>query len=523
MVTSKLVSRERCPQCAEAGRDISEDNLGVYDDGHSYCFSCEYYYNPQGKDPTDIMGFTYEYLPWRNITKETFKRYSVLTKINGEGKPISVGFRYPNGDLKIRPLAKKEFFWIKGGSNEPSGLFGQDKFTPGTYKYVTITEGEVDALSLHQVLGSPVVSVQSSVTALRDCTNSRSWLNSFERIYLAFDNDANGRSATNSVARLFERDKVFHVKFSHRKDANEYLQAGESEALKWLWWNSQKYLPENVISSLQDFKEALSSPPKVGAPYPFPELTRKTYGIRTGEMVLVTAQEKVGKTEFMHAILHNLLKETNDANIAGLFFEEPVDRTLRAVAGIELGRAVHLPDSGVTQDTIHATVDKVIGRDDRLYLHSFSGNTDPKTVLDTIRFLTAGCGCKYVIWDHPGMVVFGMGDDKERQTLDYIAAGGEALVKELDFALIVVYHVNDQGQIRGSRYPGKACDVRIDLSRDPGNADATIRNSLYVTIPYIRFGSNSGPVGMYTFNPDTQRYSETVAEDNLYGGALAVA
>ncbi len=184
MVTSKLVSRERCPQCAEAGRDISEDNLGIFDDGHSYCFSCEYYYNPQGKDPTDIMGFTYEYLPWRNITKETFKRYSVLTKINGEGKPISVGFRYPNGDLKIRPLAKKEFFWIKGGSNEPSGLFGQDKFTPGTYKYVTITEGEVDALSLHQVLGSPVVSVQSSVTALRDCTNSRSWLNSFERIYL---------------------------------------------------------------------------------------------------------------------------------------------------------------------------------------------------------------------------------------------------------------------------------------------------------------------------------------------------
>jgi twinkle protein len=260
----------------------------------------------------------------------------------------------------------------------------------------------------------------------------------------------------------------------------------------------------------------------MGASYPFPELTRKTYGIRTGETVLVTAQEKVGKTEFMHAILHSLLKEQKDANIAGLFHEENADRVLRAVAGIELGRPVHLPDCGVAEDTISATVDQIVGRDDRLYLHSFSGDTDPKSILDTIRFLAAGCNCKYVIWDHPGMVVFGVGDDKERQTLDYLAAGGEALVKELNFALIVVYHVNDMGQIRGSRYPGKTCDVRIDLSRDTGNEDPAIRNSLNVTIPYIRFGSNSGPVGVYTFNPDTQRYTETVANDSQYG-ALAAA
>ena len=44
---SNLISRERCPSCASAGRDTSHDNLAVYDDGHKYCFSCNYY---QGAD-----------------------------------------------------------------------------------------------------------------------------------------------------------------------------------------------------------------------------------------------------------------------------------------------------------------------------------------------------------------------------------------------------------------------------------------------------------------------------------------
>ena len=37
---SKLIRKEQCPKCAEDGHDKHQDNLGVYDDGHSYCFKC---------------------------------------------------------------------------------------------------------------------------------------------------------------------------------------------------------------------------------------------------------------------------------------------------------------------------------------------------------------------------------------------------------------------------------------------------------------------------------------------------
>ena len=38
----RLVNKERCPACAKKGKDRSEDNLGRYEDGHAWCYSCGY-------------------------------------------------------------------------------------------------------------------------------------------------------------------------------------------------------------------------------------------------------------------------------------------------------------------------------------------------------------------------------------------------------------------------------------------------------------------------------------------------
>jgi len=41
-MTSTILYKTRCPRCAEQGKDLHGDNLGVYSDGHSYCYSCGY-------------------------------------------------------------------------------------------------------------------------------------------------------------------------------------------------------------------------------------------------------------------------------------------------------------------------------------------------------------------------------------------------------------------------------------------------------------------------------------------------
>jgi len=500
MPDSKLVDVHiPCPNCP------SSDAYCTYEDGHGYCFSCQHYSPPEGMvGKADDVQYTYEYLPWRGITSGSFKLFDAKSKIDDTGKPVSVGFRYPNGAYKVRLRDKKEFY--SQGDIAKAGLFGRDKFE-GHGKAVTITEGELDAISLYQVLRTPVVSAQSASSAARDCAIDRAWLNGFDRIYLAFDNDDAGREALARVARMFDYLKVFVVKFGKRKDANEYLEHEEEEELRSIWWNAKKYLPENIVSSLSDFTTILHAPSVKGVPYPFTTLTEMTYGIRKSESVLITAQEGVGKTELMHAIEHKLLKETDDA-IGAIFLEEPKRRHLQALAGIELEQPVHLPDCNCPEDQTLLALKEVVRKDDRLYLYSHFGSDDPESLIDTIRFLVGACSCSYVLLDHITMAVSGLAGDDERKALDYLSTRLEMMVKELDFSLIIVSHVNDIGQTRGSRYISKIADIRIDATRDVTNPDPVARNTTYLTVSKNRFSGRTGPAGRLIFDPVTYTFKE---------------
>lgn len=489
-----------CPSCP------SSDAYCTYDDGHGYCFSCSYY---KPKDHSDLSDFTFEYLPYRGIEAETYKKYGCQTKIDPEGKPVELGFVYPNDSVKIKSLVlpKGEPYHFKSkGDISKAGLFGRNKFGPGSNRSITITEGELDALSLFQVLRTPVVSVRSSSSAKLDCSIDRSYLNSFERIYLAFDGDEPGRMAAAEVAKLFDYNKVHDVRFpgGTRKDANDYVAAGEGQQLREIWWNSKKFLPDNLVSSVADLVKELQKPVKYGVSYPFPTLTNMTYGIRTGEVVLVTAQTGVGKTEFMHTVLHHLLKETKDA-VGTIFLEESKQRLLQAIAGIELQRPAHLPDSGLSSDEIVSAFTKVVPTDDRLYVYNHFGSDSADSILDTIRYLVVARGCRYILFDLISLAVTGAGGDREREELTYLSGRLAMMVQELDFSLIMVSHVNDYGQTRGSRMIEKDCHVRIHLDRDVLGPD---RFKTSVSIYKNRPASQSGPAGTLLFNTISCTLSE---------------
>lgn len=456
--------------------------------------------------------FTYEYIPHRGLTKKTLEFYDIKTKVDADGKPVSVGFKYPNGSYKVRSLDQKDFRWE--GPSE-AGLFGRNLFSSGSSKHVVITEGEYDAASLYQSIGgSPVVSVRSSSSAAADIDHDRSWLAGFDEVYLAFDNDVVGREAVRQVARRFDYNKLRIVNLDRFKDANEYLMAGESDELRNLWRNAKRYLPETVISSFSDFKRILSETPKKGQPYPFPPINEMTYGIRRGESVLITAQEGVGKTELMHAILHKTLTETDDA-IGAIFLEEPKGHLLRSLAGLELRKPTHLPDHGISEDEILAAVQRLSKVDDRLHLYSHFGSDDPDVLLDTIRFLVTSRDVVYIFLDHLSMVVSGLAGEDERRALDYISTRLEMMVKELNFSLIFVSHVNDNGQTRGSRYIGKIADIRIDAKRDLLAADEKTRNTTTLTVSKNRFCGKTGFAGNYIFDPYTRQFTPEAANDNF--------
>ena len=124
----------------------SSDAYCVHKDGHRFCFSCNKSFGDRNINEID---YSFEYLPTRGITRETMEFFGVLTKVDKDDKPVSVGFPYyitgeEEPAYKVRFLADKQFH--STGPMANANLFGKNKFPIGSARAITITEGEFDAM-----------------------------------------------------------------------------------------------------------------------------------------------------------------------------------------------------------------------------------------------------------------------------------------------------------------------------------------------------------------------------------------
>lgn len=370
------------------------------------------------------------------------------------------------------------------------------------------------------MLGSrfPAVAVRSASTARGDCERAREYLNGFERIYLCFDNDLAGENAAREVAKIFDSSKIYHVKLTKHKDANEYLTStdeNDAKAFVSIWYNARPYLPQGVVNSWEDVESILSQEEDGAAvSYPFPTLEDMTGGIRYGEVTLLTAQEGVGKTEVLRAIEYHILKNT-DENIAVIHLEEGEKRATQGLIGYELGSPVHMPDAGFSREDQFEAFKSLTKRTGRLHLYSHFGSDDPNTILDIIRYLATSCHCKFITLDHITMLVTGFEDDDERKKLDYLSTRLAMLAQELGFALLLVSHVNDDGKTRGSRNISKVAHSHIRLERDVEATTLDDRTTTSVTVIKNRFGWQTGPAGYLKFDPKTFMLKELEIEKLL--------
>jgi twinkle protein len=478
------------------------------------CFSCgETYYPPNyqkhDKKEEEVTSFQPIKSDYRGLTPDTLKHYGVMYEVDNDGIPIATVYRKPNGQALHRRLDSKDFRFTGEKQEGLLNLFGSDKFPQGSAKAITITEGYNDALAVYQMMGSkyPSVGVQSVVTAKAECAQAYDYLNSFEKIYLAFDNDAPGKEAADKVARMFDFNKIYMVHLE-RKDPHEYLENKDAKSFEKAWWAARRFLPEGILSSFNDFDKIFDDDgEKPSVPYPFEGLQNLTFGIRGGEFVLFTAQEGIGKTEVFRALEYHLLKTTKE-NIGIIHLEESKARTLKGLVGYELNVPVHLPEFSLSKDELKKTLRKVSERDERIHIYSHFGSDDPDHILSTIRFMAGACNCKYVFLDHITMVVSGLLGDDERRALDYLSTRLAMMVEELDFTLFAISHINDEGLTRGSRNISKVADLRIDLSRNLKAVNEVERNTTHLMCSKNRFAGKTGPAGSLFFNPDTYTLSE---------------
>ena len=366
---SKAIGRGPCPHCD------SSDAYTEFDDGHFFCFSCETYDHGSrtGKESNVVALKTSTKLDVnlndtkvgpikeRNIDAETVRHYKVRFKLE---KGIIDEHYYPytsrDGDVIAFKIRKGTKSFETRGPIAKASLFGQSEFS-SKGKYITLCEGEIDTMAAYQMMGSkwPTVGVRSSTAAYKDCKREFEWLDSYENIIIAFDNDESGKKAAKAVASLFpKKAKIVNLK---RNDVGEYLENNEHEKFVALWWRAEQYKPDDVISDAATMWEIIKKPrAEAAVMFPWEGLNKKTYGIRMSEMITLIAGSGSGKTSIAREIAYHTLK-TTDLNIGLLFLEETGWETGRGMISLDLRKPIHLPDTHYTEQEMSDSNDRVWG------------------------------------------------------------------------------------------------------------------------------------------------------------------
>jgi twinkle protein len=282
----------------------------------------------------------------RNIKQSTLEKYGVKITQNGE-------HYYPYGKdvFKIRGK-NKNFRW--SGVSDKKPLFGMDVYPSGCAKIITVVEGELDSLAASQMLSAdlrfPVVSVRDGcASAVKSCKDAYEYLSSFSQIVFCFDNDDVGQKAQLECAELFpNKAKMMKMRKGY-KDACDYSTDSAFKHFTEDWWASQVYMPDGIVKG-KDLKSLVLEPlQKSIAIYPYGGLNDLTGGIRSSELVCITAGSGLGKSQFLREIVYKLLKATEE-NIGLMFLEESVKRTALSIMSLDAMKPLHLNETEATQE-----------------------------------------------------------------------------------------------------------------------------------------------------------------------------
>ncbi len=500
----------------------SSDGRHTYDDGHSYCFVCQTRGGPSGSSyQTPVrtsrleMNGTFESLKDRRISKETCKKFGVTADFAPDGTVANhwyPAYNIETGEItasKKRNCAAKLFFW--SGDRDNTGLFGQNT-CKGKGKYITITEGEVDALAVSEMFDRKwdVVSLRDGAqTAAKDIARSLEWLEGYDNIILCFDNDSAGQKAVDAVKDLFSPNKVKVMSFPEGyKDAGDMLKAGKVREFTKAFWDAKGYSPAGIVKASETWEQVIEYRDTPSIPYPWEGLNDVLLGQRTKELVIWAAETGVGKSQTMREIIHHIIQSTNQ-QVGCLMLEESVAKSMLGWMSFHAQRPLHKELKDVPKEELRKYWE-MASKGDRFVLLDHKGwGSDIEKLKSRVRYMAKALGCRTIILDHLHIALSSVaGASGDWSGIDELVTQLTVLAQECDICLHLVSHVSEGRSLRGSKGISKLADAVIFLERDKHHEDADIANTTCVIVDKNRFAGDVGTACYLKYDKGTGRMKE---------------
>jgi twinkle protein len=551
---SNVINKEQCPACAKHGRDNSQDNLAVYDDGHKYCFACEYYEHGTKEIrvetiPKTSLGFlTGEVVAItdRKINEKTARMYNYLTHVK-DGKRVEISNYYDDGRLIAQKLrgAGKSFQW-RGESSKPT-LFGQHLWRDKGGRKIIVTEGEYDCMTMSQLQDNKWACVSlpnGAAGAIRAVKDNLEFLVSYDEIILMFDMDEAGQEAARGVAEILPpgKCKIASLPF---KDANECLMNNNGKAVIQAMWEARKYSPDEIIH-VKDIEQSLEGDNIKVYPFPFDSLSEFLLGQRSGEITLWTSGTGSGKSTVLREIIHDHLEQGR--SVGAIMLEESPQETVDDMISLILNKPVRAIRAQkimnklrieMGKDPIHIGIIDDLTDDEYaearrslsetgLYIYDHLGNNGLQNLCARIEFMAVSLDVDVIVLDHITAAATGLmnastdydGGSSERLLIDNIMKELRALVSRTGVHIDVVsqlkktqkaYEEGDRITLQDLRGSGSLASVPntvVALERDRQNPCPRLSNTTTVRVLKNRLTGKSGVAACIYYDHATGRMRE---------------
>ena len=469
----------------------------------------------------------------RYISEEACKKYGVRTFVRDHkiARHIYPYFNKAGEKVaeKVRECATKEFFW-RGDSTDIQ-LFGAQA-QPTTGRFVVVTEGEVDCLSLWQTLGGryTVVSLPNGCKNFKALKTNYEYLDQFENIILCLDGDKPGREAVERAVQYLPQKKLKIMRLPEDcKDPNEFLKRGKTQDLINYFWRAEEYRPADIVN-IGDMYGRLEEYRKTHEyiPTPWIGLNDMIQGTRPGQLVVLAAGTGMGKSAFLKSWMYHLVRST-DLHIGALYLEENPEETVLSLMSLVAG--ANLKKNSVwdmTSDDDKRRYFDECGANRRIELFEPLSNTDPDYICNKIRYMVVVRECKYIILDHITYVI----DDADdpRRALNKLIKQLHDLCVELGIVILAACHLrkspnalksHEEGQrvtlddMKDSSSIKQLSDICIGCERNSQDNDPIKANTTIIRVLKNRDFGTKGPCTALFYDKDTTRLQEVGLETDI--------
>jgi 5S rRNA maturation endonuclease (ribonuclease M5)/KaiC/GvpD/RAD55 family RecA-like ATPase len=379
------------------------------------------------------------------------------------------------------PPDKKDFSSPKGYE---AGLYNEDVIVAGMDE-ILFVEGEADALAcmsngVPNVVGVPGANVQKA-----------HWVTKLDRaapkkIYLLYDTDEVGQKAAKEMAARIGIEKCFNIVLPEftkddgtaGKDINDWFRVGHTlEEFAELKSDARPFDVAGVCGvgdALRELEDEINQRGTLAPTYntPWPSLNNKLGGGERGDVIVIMAKGKIGKT----TLCLNWLDYYSQKGIPTLLYcQEMTPKRLARKWVSYVTRTDDSPEMSVNHpELMRAAIPaaKEIARSrEGDMLFGYTVGHKPKEIFDTIRQAVRRYGVQVVCFDN--LQLLSRSISNSAQELAVLSREFKSLAMELGILLLLIVQpkklMRDQmveaEDASGTGSVDKDCDAMVILSR----------------------------------------------------------